>query len=107
MLASLGRFAALRLPWTARGLCDLARPRLAPMCRVITMQKETPQLPTPPSHPTPPPLPPNDPVEPRDPAKIPVEEAVGGTDEEVGDRSGPAAGYDQEPVQEKDTGGVV
>jgi hypothetical protein len=30
----------------------------------------------------------------------------GGTDGQVGDRSGPGAGYDGEPVQVKDKGGV-
>ena len=31
----------------------------------------------------------------------------GATDEEVGDRTGPGAGYDLEPEQEKDRGGVA
>ena len=31
----------------------------------------------------------------------------GATEEEVGDRTGPGAGYDQEPEQEKDEGGVA
>ena len=31
----------------------------------------------------------------------------GATDEEVGDRTGPGAGYDMEPEQEKDRGGVA
>lgn len=31
----------------------------------------------------------------------------GGTEEEVGDRTGPGAGYDQEPEQERDRGGVA
>jgi hypothetical protein len=30
----------------------------------------------------------------------------GGTEGQVGDRSGPGAGYDDEPVQVKDKGGV-
>jgi hypothetical protein len=57
----------------------------------------------------PPTLPPIEPTpgDPQDPAKIPVEEPGGGTDQEVGDRVGPAAGYDQEPEKEKDKGGVV
>ena len=71
------------------------------------MHKETPQLPIPPTRPTPVPVPPNGPIEPLDPAKIPIDEAGGGTDDEVGDRSGPAVGYDQEPVQERDKGGVA
>ena len=88
-------------------MCAFARPRLAPVCTVLNMHKEAPQLPIPPSRPTPVPVPPNGPIEPLDPAKIPIEEAVGGTDDEVGDRSGPAVGYDQEPVQERGKGGVV
>jgi hypothetical protein len=31
----------------------------------------------------------------------------GATDEEVGDRTGPGAGYDMEPEQDKDRGGVA
>lgn len=31
----------------------------------------------------------------------------GATDKEVGDRTGPGAGYDMEPEQEKDRGGVA
>ena len=31
----------------------------------------------------------------------------GATDKEVGDRTGPGAGYDLEPEQEKDRGGVA
>jgi hypothetical protein len=50
---------------------------------------------------------PTGPSDPIDPGKIPVEEPGGGTDDEVGDRIGPGAGYDQEPVKEKDKGGVV
>lgn len=34
------------------------------------------------------------------------EEHEGGTESEVGDRTGPGAGYDEEPPQEKDKGGV-
>ena len=33
-------------------------------------------------------------------------EHEGGTDSEVGDLTGPGAGYDKEPVQVKDRGGV-
>jgi len=50
---------------------------------------------------------PNSPRDPEDPAKVPVEEPGGGTDQEIGDRIGPAAGYDQEPEKEKDKGGVI
>ena len=41
-----------------------------------------------------------------DPARIAADEAIGATDGAVGNRTGPAVGYDQEPVQEKDKGGV-
>ena len=34
-------------------------------------------------------------------------EHEGATENEVGDRTGPGVGYDQEPVQERDKGGVV
>ena len=33
-------------------------------------------------------------------------EPLGATEDQVGDRTGPGAGYDQEPRQEKDKGGV-
>ena len=36
----------------------------------------------------------------------PDSEPLGATEEQVGDRTGPGAGYDQEPRQEKDKGGV-
>lgn len=71
------------------------------------MNTETPLPPIPPSRPTPDPISPNGPSDPIDPGKIPVEEPGGGTDDEVGDRIGPAVGYDQEPVQENDKGGVA
>lgn len=35
-----------------------------------------------------------------------AEEREGATEREVGDRTGPGAGYDNEPEQEKDRGGV-
>lgn len=35
-----------------------------------------------------------------------TEEHEGATDAQVGDTTGPGAGYDQEPVQERDKGGV-
>jgi len=35
------------------------------------------------------------------------DEHEGATEHEVGDRTGPGAGYDQEPEQEKDPGGVA
>ena len=35
-----------------------------------------------------------------------TDEHEGATDEQVGDRTGPGVGYDQEPVQERDKGGV-
>ena len=41
------------------------------------------------------------------PAKPAQDEREGATDEEVGDRTGPGAGYDTEPEQEKDGGGVA
>jgi hypothetical protein len=44
------------------------------------------------------------PVDPRAPDQ---DEHEGATDEKVGDRTGPGAGYDQEPEQEKDKGGVA
>jgi hypothetical protein len=34
-------------------------------------------------------------------------EHEGGTDKEIGDRTGPGAGYDQEPTKEKTRGGVA
>ena len=34
-------------------------------------------------------------------------EHEGATEDEVGDRTGPGAGYDQEPKQERDRGGVI
>ena len=37
----------------------------------------------------------------------PNSEPIGATEDEVGDRTGPGAGYDQEPRQEKDKGGVI
>ena len=46
----------------------------------------------------PPPQPPSKSTDP--------EEREGATDQEVGDRSGPGAGYDNEPEQERDRGGV-
>jgi hypothetical protein len=36
-----------------------------------------------------------------------TDEHEGATDEQVGDRTGPGVGYDQEPVQERDKGGVI
>ncbi|MEO8071169.1 MAG: hypothetical protein ABI652_07185 [Acidobacteriota bacterium] len=35
------------------------------------------------------------------------EEHEGGTEEQIGDLTGPGAGYDDEPTQEKDGGGVA
>jgi len=35
-----------------------------------------------------------------------AEEREGATEREVGDRTGPGAGYDNEPEQDKDRGGV-
>lgn len=37
----------------------------------------------------------------------PESEPLGATEEQTGDRTGPGAGYDQEPRQEKDKGGVT
>jgi hypothetical protein len=39
-------------------------------------------------------------------ADVSDEEREGATEREVGDRTGPGAGYDNEPEQEKDPGGV-
>jgi hypothetical protein len=36
-----------------------------------------------------------------------TDEHEGATDEQVGDTTGPGVGYDQEPAQEKDKGGVI
>jgi hypothetical protein len=78
---------------------------------------ETPFMPGEPSRPSPdirrdpgvPGAPAPDPVpDPLpDPAKVGAEEGIGATEEEVGDRTGPAVGYDQEPKQTKDNGGVA
>jgi hypothetical protein len=41
-------------------------------------------------------------------AKTPAQDGrEGATDKEVGDRTGPGAGYDMEPEQERDRGGVA
>jgi hypothetical protein len=42
-----------------------------------------------------------------DPTPDPDASHEGGTEEEIGDRTGPGAGYDQEPEQEPDGGGVA
>jgi hypothetical protein len=39
-------------------------------------------------------------------AHVPADEHEGATDEQVGDTTGPGVGYDQEPEQESDEGGV-
>ena len=54
----------------------------------------------------------NIPDKPREPGEaIPEKgeepEHEGATDEEIGDRTGPGAGYDKEPEKGKDKGGVV
>lgn len=36
-----------------------------------------------------------------------TDEHEGATDEQVGDTTGPGVGYDQEPEQERDKGGVI
>ena len=36
-----------------------------------------------------------------------TDEHEGATDDQVGDTTGPGAGYDQEPEQERDKGGVI
>jgi hypothetical protein len=36
-----------------------------------------------------------------------IDEHEGATDEQVGDTTGPGVGYDQEPEQERDKGGVI
>jgi hypothetical protein len=43
---------------------------------------------------------------PRRRIKPPPAEREGATDRDVGDRTGPGAGYDNEPEQEPDRGGV-
>ena len=43
---------------------------------------------------------------PNPPERTPTDEHEGATDEQVGDTTGPGVGYDQEPVQERDKGGV-
>jgi hypothetical protein len=48
-------------------------------------------------------------IVPRRPVSIPADTAdghEGATDDQVGDRTGPGAGYDDEPQQVKDHGGV-
>lgn len=35
------------------------------------------------------------------------DDRIGATDDQVGDTTGPGAGYDQEPKREKDKGGVA
>jgi hypothetical protein len=42
-----------------------------------------------------------------DPTQLGAAEPIGATDDAVGDRTGPAVGYDQEPEQEHDKGGVA
>ena len=45
---------------------------------------------------------------PENPAERPkTDEHEGATDDQVGDTTGPGAGYDQEPEQERDKGGVI
>jgi hypothetical protein len=50
------------------------------------------------------------PAEERPPERLPepteAEEREGATERDVGDRTGPGAGYDNEPEQERDRGGV-
>jgi hypothetical protein len=46
------------------------------------------------------------PVPPPQEPDIDPEEHEGATEDEIGDRVGPGAGYDNEPEQEKDRGGV-
>jgi hypothetical protein len=41
------------------------------------------------------------------PEGVPSEGHEGGTDNDIGDTGGPGAGYDKEPEQQKDEGGVV
>ena len=49
----------------------------------------------------------NTPPDPDSPERTPTtDEHEGATDEQVGDTTGPGVGYDQEPVQERDKGGV-
>jgi hypothetical protein len=57
--------------------------------------------------------PPNKPGQYRDPHRHPgapepgSDEHEGGTEHNIGDRRGPGVGYDQEPRQERDEGGVA
>jgi len=46
------------------------------------------------------------PASPEPDGAVPADEHEGATEQEVGDRTGPGAGYDDEPVKVKDTGGV-
>jgi hypothetical protein len=51
--------------------------------------------------------PPPPPRPPRPESPSPDEDREGATEKQVGDRTGPGAGYDKEPEQEDDTGGVT
>jgi hypothetical protein len=51
--------------------------------------------------------PPPDPHEPPSKAPSTDEGREGATEKQVGDRTGPGAGYDKEPEQEDDKGGVT
>lgn len=52
--------------------------------------------------------PPTGPNEPKSPAGDPDEDAhEGATEKEIGDRTGPGAGFDEEPQKVKDKGGVA
>ncbi len=65
-----------------------------------TTQKQTPPLPLNPRNERP-----KSPVE-DSLERTKTDEHEGATDAQVGDRSGPGVGYDQEPEQERDKGGV-
>lgn len=67
-----------------------------------------------PTVPTPIDAPPSDPHEPLPeivpvptPPGMPAAESHGGATEKVGDRSGPGAGFNNEPAKVKDKGGVA
>jgi hypothetical protein len=64
----------------------------------------TPRPGNPASPDSPPPAGKNPPVEPAE--RPETDEHEGAVEEQVGDTTGPGVGYDQEPEQEKDEGGV-
>ncbi|MEO6222229.1 MAG: hypothetical protein ABIP90_03195 [Vicinamibacterales bacterium] len=47
------------------------------------------------------------PLTPNPAERTKTDEHEGATDAQVGDTAGPGVGYDQEPAQERDKGGVI